>query len=79
MKIISVISVNYGVPEEIVSFPIVDEKLQHEAFNKANEFFLTSIELISEKRLLLDEKEHYLNEKYFDDLYGHAIYLMKNF
>jgi len=72
MEIINVLELQNGVPNSITSFSDKDKN----GNEKAEEFFINTIEIYSGKQLEEEDKEFYLEECYYGDDDGYEIYII---
>jgi hypothetical protein len=72
MEIINVLELQNGVPNSLTSFSDKDKN----GNEKAEEFFINTIESYSGRQLDEEDKDFYLNEGYYGDEYGYEIYII---
>jgi hypothetical protein len=72
MEIINVLELQNGVPNSITSFSDKDKN----GNEKAEEFFINTIEIYSGKQLEEEDKDFYLDNGYYGDDDGYEIYII---
>ena len=79
MRIINVIEIVSGIPNKIESFPIYEDQLSEEIVDEAEKLFIEMIlkkELEFNEVLTEEEKEFFLDEGYYDNKNGYALYII---
>jgi hypothetical protein len=72
MEIINVLELQNGVPNSLTSFSDKDKN----GNEKAEEFFINTIESYLGRQLDEEDKDFYLNEGYYGDEHGYDIYII---
>lgn len=77
MRIINVLELINGIPQNIESFPIYEEHLSKDVVEKAENLFIQKInENIHPDVLSDEEQEYYLDECSYSDSNGYEIYII---
>jgi len=77
MRIINVLEIINGIPNNIESFPIYEEQLSEDVVEQAENLFIQKINENIHPEVLSDEKqEFHLDEGSYDDMNGYEIYII---
>lgn len=77
MRIINVLEIINGIPNNIESFPIYEEQLSEDIVEQAEILFIQKINENIYPEVLSDEKqEFHLDEGSYDDMNGYEVYII---
>jgi len=77
MRIINVLEIINGIPNNIESFPIYEEQFSEDVVKQAENLFIQKINENIHPEVLSDEKqEFYLDEGSYDDMNGYEVYII---
>lgn len=76
MRIVNVLEIINGIPNQIESFPIYEEQLSDDVVQQAEDDFIEKIKEHSADELSEEDEEFYLDEGSFDNKNGYEVYLI---
>lgn len=77
MRIINVLEIINGIPNNIESFPIYEEQLSEDIVEQAEILFIQKINENIYPEVLSDEKqEFHIDEGSYDDMNGYEVYII---